>query len=243
MHYVRFFLLLVLLINVSCDQNSDQEISVDAVDRLKKGNSRFLQNTSRYPNRNEDRIRSLKDKRKPFAVVVTASNANVIPEIIFDQGFGDLFVMRTAGSFLCKSQMDTIRYGVTQFSPSMILILAHGNSDLLKTVIKGKTKHIPIIEKNVRPSIQTAKKQGDSDLLVSSMQQHTLAIADKVMADPLIKKKVDQKTLLLQLAYYNMDEGTIEFWDYVTLRKQFPIPEKPAVPTKKTSSATRTTSL
>jgi len=93
--------------------------------RLREGNARFVAGEMLHPSQSADRRAELSSEQEPFAVIFGCSDSRVAAEIIFDQGLGDLFVVRTAGHVLDTTVVGSIEYGVDLLSAPLVVVLAH----------------------------------------------------------------------------------------------------------------------
>ena len=96
----------------------------EALERLLEGNARFAETKSTHPRLEPDRRARLLEGQQPFAVILGCSDSRVPPELIFDQGLGDLFVVRTAGHVLGRAVLESVEYAVSHLETALVLVLA-----------------------------------------------------------------------------------------------------------------------
>lgn len=108
-----------------------------ALARLLAGNERFLHEKPAHPHQSHRRILETEEGQRPFAVVVTCSDSRVPPEIIFDEGIGDLFVIRTAGNLLGNLELGSIEYAVEHLGASLVVVLGHTECGAVKAFLEG----------------------------------------------------------------------------------------------------------
>ena len=96
------------IIFLSCTNTGNTSMSQQPLKRLLSGNKRYTNNKSHHPNRNEERRKSLFNKQTPYAIIVGCSDSRVSPEIIFDEGLGDLFVVRVAGNVIADIELTSV---------------------------------------------------------------------------------------------------------------------------------------
>lgn len=170
---VAVLLTLIFVLSViSCQNHSDQnasaakEIKSDPVKELLDGNNRFLDGKSKHPHQDKKTVLANQDGQKPFAVVVTCSDSRVSPEIVFDQGIGDLFVIRNAGNLISDLDMGSIEYAVEHLDTKLIVILGHTECGAVKAYINDKDgaykKHFNHID-NIVETIANEKEEIDAD--------------------------------------------------------------------------------
>jgi carbonic anhydrase len=125
------FLTIILFINLffSCGQKQDEnEVNIQTpLDRLKAGNEKFVNGYPIHPHETLNRIRELKKGQNPFVVLVSCSDSRVPPELIFDQGLGDVFSIRTAGNIIGEYELASIEYAVEHLHCKLIVVLGHEN--------------------------------------------------------------------------------------------------------------------
>lgn len=96
-----------------------------ALTRLMAGNERFLSGTARHPHTETAWRRGLEESQKPFATIISCSDSRVPPELLFDQGFGDLFVIRVAGQVIATSTVGSLEYALLHLKTPLVLVLGH----------------------------------------------------------------------------------------------------------------------
>ena len=104
--------------------------------KLIDGNNRFITKNSIHPNISEETRISLVKKQTPFATVITCSDSRVPPEIIFDVGLGDIFVIRTAGHILTNAGLATLEYAIHHLHTKLILVMGHTHCGAVKSAVK-----------------------------------------------------------------------------------------------------------
>jgi carbonic anhydrase len=129
--------LLAALCSVRADEPQAQQPGADALARLKEGNARFVAD---MPAVRKNKVRRLEtaDVQKPFAIILTCSDSRVAPELVFDQGIGDLFVVRVAGNVAADpSVLGSLEFAAAQLKVSLIVVLGHDKCGAVETVLKG----------------------------------------------------------------------------------------------------------
>ena len=123
---MKFIVPIILLINLffSCTQRQekDQVITLAPLDKLKAGNERFVGGHPVHPDETLARIRELKKGQNPFVVVVSCSDSRLPPELVFDQGLGDVFSIRTAGNVIGDYELGSIEYAIEQLHCKLIVV-------------------------------------------------------------------------------------------------------------------------
>ncbi|MEN2398559.1 carbonic anhydrase [Flavobacterium sp. MC2016-06] len=127
---------------------SDKDLT--SLEKLTTGNQRFLDEKSIHPHQNKKTVLDNQDGQKPFAVIITCSDSRVSPEIVFDQGLGDLFVIRNAGNLISDIDMGSIEYAVEHLNAKLIVVLGHTECGAIKAYVADKNgsykKHLSHID-------------------------------------------------------------------------------------------------
>ena len=128
---------------ISCKKQEDVETIKESkkltpIERLTTGNQRFLDEKTIHPRQNKKTVLANQNGQKPFAVVITCSDSRVSPEILFDQGIGDLFVIRNAGNLISNIDMGSIEYAVEHLNTKLIVVLGHTECGAIKAYIDDK---------------------------------------------------------------------------------------------------------
>ena len=216
------FLTIVVFINLffSCGQKQDQnEVNIQTpLDRLKAGNEKFVNGHPIHPDETLSRIRDLKTGQNPFVVLVSCSDSRVPPELIFDQGLGDVFSIRTAGNIIGDYELGSIEYAVEHLHCKLIVVLGHENCGAVQAYASSEN------EKNTGDHIQNlvdyiaseeeqktipANRRSDIDILVKANITHGVNLLKS--STPVLKPLVDKNEIKIIGAYYDLDSGKVLF--------------------------------
>jgi len=225
--------------------HSDQPIvpPTDAISRLKEGNARFTAGNVQHPHESSDdrsymaknsyenagmislgmtaeqaakRRAELIKSQHPFAIILSCSDSRVPPELVFDEGLGDLFIVRVAGNVLNDEGLGSIEYGVDVLGARLILVLGHqscGAVDAaMKTVAaKGKAPgHIQSLVTAIKPVVNSTPK-ADLETMIKANVKH---VVDALRSStPVLKTKVDSGDVQVIGGYYTLDTGAVTFLD------------------------------
>lgn len=200
---VLFFTLLCVL---GFSANTPQK----AVRLLIEGNKRYVSDELLHPNRGQDRRESLHSKQMPFAVIVGCADSRVAPEIIFDQGIGDLFVVRVAGNVIGPLELDSIEYAALYLKSSVVLVMGHENCGAVDAVIKGTTEDIESVAELIEPAVQEAKKKRPKNLLYAATIENAKRMRAYLLSTPVVSRLVREKKLEVYAGYYNLQSGKVE---------------------------------
>ena len=186
----------------------------EAISKLKEGNGRYTSGNLQHPGQTTERRTELANVQHPFAVIVSCSDSRVPPEIVFDQGLGDLFIVRVAGNVINDEGLGSIEYAVDHLGSHLILVLGHqrcGAVQAAKETIAAKGKapgHIESLVTAIKPAVEaTAKK--DLDATIKANVNH---VVDELRSStPILKTKVDSGQVQVIGGYYSLDTGAVTF--------------------------------
>ncbi len=183
----------------------------EIINRLKKGNNRFINDQLTNKNRDSERRSKLLSKQDPYAVVISCSDSRVVPEIIFDTGIGELFVIRNAGNIGNTTTIASVEYAVSVLDIKVIIVLSHENcgaitSAVNENIISDNIKHI--IE-HVKPAIENSNNEEDVNEIAKINAVET--VNDLTNKSSIIKKSILNGTLEIFPAYYQLESGKVEF--------------------------------
>jgi carbonic anhydrase len=215
----------------------------EATARLKEGNGRFIAGNMQHPHESSDerayiaknsyenpggislgmtseqaakRRAELTKSQHPFAIILSCSDSRVPPEIVFDEGLGDLFIVRVAGNVLNDEGLGSIEYAVDILGARLIVVLGHqscGAVDAaMKTVAaKGKAPgHIQSLVTAIKPVVDSTPK-GDLDTTIKANVKH---VVDALRSStPILKARVDSGDVQVIGGYYGLDTGAVTFLD------------------------------
>jgi len=188
----------------------------EAISKLKEGNGRYAGGNLQHPGQTTERRAELANTQHPFATIVSCSDSRVPPEIVFDQGLGDLFVVRVAGNVIDDHALGSIEYAVDHLGVRLIVVLGHqscGAVKAAKETIAAKSKapgHIQSLVTAIQPAVEATAK-GD---LEATIKANVKDVAQALRSStPVLKPKVDSGDVRVVGAYYNLDTGAITFLD------------------------------
>lgn len=180
-----------------------------ALKNLVEGNQRFYQDKSLHPDRTGERRLELTAHQAPFATIVGCSDSRVAPEILFDQGIGDLFIVRVAGNVVGPIELDSIEYSVIYLHSSLIMVLGHENCGAVKAVVDGTTKDIEAVAELIQPAAQATQKE-KKDRLEKTIKLNAKMVADQLQKSPVLSKMIAEKKLSVVGGYYDFHTGKVE---------------------------------
>lgn len=178
----------------------------ESLQRLVEGNQRYVKDQLLNSNRSADRREEVKKGQKPFAVIVGCSDSRVAPEIIFDQGLGDLFTVRVAGNVVGPIELDSIEYAVKVLGSSFILVMGHELCGAVDAVMEGNTGDIEDVASLIQPAIKGSKD------LEEAIKANVRWVVAEVKKSLFIQKKIKEKKLDCRGAYYHLGTGKVELF-------------------------------
>lgn len=182
-----------------------------AQQRLLDGNKRYVEAKMTNPNQTAQRRVELAKGQHPFAVVVACSDSRVPPEILFDQGLGDLFVIRLAGNVVDDAALGSIEYAVEHLGVNYVMVLGHERCGAVEATVKGGEVpgHIGVLAKAIQPALDKAKGQS-GDLVDNTVRANaTMAVERLKTSEPILAELVKKGELTIVGARYDLDDGSV----------------------------------
>ncbi len=189
---------------------TQQALTPDAaLKKLAEGNLRYMKDKLTCPDRVQERREALISKQTPFAVILGCSDSRVAPEIIFDQGIGDLFVVRVAGNVLGPAEIDSLEYAVIHLHAPLIVVLGHENCGAIKAVLAGETSDIEFVADAIERSLNLPKEKG-SYTLPKAIRKNAVAVVDELKKHPQFAHLAERNQLKIVGGYYQLSDGKVE---------------------------------
>jgi len=207
-------LLFALVSSVAASEEKSSISGDQALQMLMDGNARFASGNATHPNQSEERLSDLVSGQHPFAVVVGCSDSRIPPEIIFDQGLGDIFVIRTAGEVMDNVTIASIEYAVEHLNVPLVLVLGHDGCGAVTAAVNGGEVpgHLNSLVGFIRPAVEEAKAAGSEDqLLENSIDCNVKNVVDEIRTcQPILSEAVEEGNLTIVGACYHLDSGIVE---------------------------------
>jgi carbonic anhydrase len=207
--------LLVLIIALLSPLVQAQVSADSALNNLKEGNKRFVEGKSIKPHQDLQRIKEVSLGQKPFAIIVGCSDSRVPNEIIFDQGLGDLFIIRTAGQVSTFASWGSIEFGNEVLGANLIVVLGHSKCGAVSAAcqIPDVPGHIVTLINAIKPAAKLAEAQ-EGDLVENAVKINVaMQVQQLENLEPVLTKAVTSENLKIVGAVYNLETGTVEFLD------------------------------
>jgi len=183
-----------------------------ALELLIEGNQRFASGKPAYPNQGADRrLEGLKGQ-KPFAVIIGCADSRIPPEILMDQGIGDLFVIRVAGNIVDDAILGSVEYAVAHLGSPLVMVLGHNLCGAVQAAIDGGEApgHIGALVEAIQPAVD-AIKADEADLLDKVTRQNVNNMVDKLKTTgPILNEAFNSGNVSFVGGYYDMETGKLE---------------------------------
>jgi len=186
----------------------------EALKTLMEGNQRFSKDKSLHLDRTSERRQELISKQAPYAIILGCSDSRVAPEIVFDQGIGDLFIVRVAGNVVGPLELDSVEYSALYLNSSILMVLGHENCGAINAVITGNTKDIESVAELITPAAEATQKQ-KSNRLEETIKTNAKMMAQQLRNSPVLSGLIAKKKLAVVAAYYNFHSGKVELLDEI----------------------------
>ncbi|MBV8569018.1 MAG: carbonic anhydrase [Acidobacteriaceae bacterium] len=211
----RIFTLILAAAAAWC-QNRGSTISSDqALARLMEGNKRYASDNEQHPDETRARRKELESGQHPFAVILSCADSRVPPELIFDQGLGDLFVIRVAGNVAGGDDLASIEYAVEHLHIKLILVLGHEKCGAITAAVEGahESGHLKDLLAEIQPSVHETR-----DVPGDKVHNCVLANARRVAreireSDPFLRDLIQKEQVTVVAADYALDSGVVTVLD------------------------------
>jgi len=203
----------------------------EALARLRDGNERFVAEVrSHHAHTTQVRRNELAAGQEPFAIILGCSDSRVPAEIVFDQGLGDLFVIRVAGNIVAPSQVGSVEFAAARYGTRLVVILGHSQCgailatlEQLQQPVENQSQNLRSIVDRIRPSVEPLLATGlarDPEALVQeAVRANIRASGDHLRhGSAVLEQLIQDDGLLVVGAEYSLETGVVEFFDHVPER-------------------------
>ncbi len=201
--------------------------ALEALGRLRDGNRRFVTGVRSNELVSQTRRLELPVGQKPFAIILGCSDSRVPAEFVFDQGLGDLFVIRVAGNVVAPSQVDSVEFAAERFGTRLVVVLGHSQCGAILATLEElerppleQSRSLRSIVGRVRPSVQTlleTELRHDHDALVHQAVRANIRVSASQLrhGSELLEDLMAKDGLVVVGAEYSLETGVVEFFDGV----------------------------
>ncbi len=187
-------------------------MTIDQIqNRLIDGNKRFVADSLEGKLQDSSRRQALASGQEPFAIILSCADSRVVPELVFDTGLGELFVVRVAGNIANSSSIGSIEYAVAHCGAQVIVVMGHESCGAVSAAVAGGDNgaHINHLVEHIMPALDAMPADASlKDKVIKNAQVSRQNLLDN---SPIIKDAVDKGTVQVLAAYYTISTGTVEF--------------------------------
>jgi len=207
----------------------------EALQLLRDGNRRFVSNVRSHDSlASEARRTEVAAGQEPFAIILGCSDSRVPAEIVFDQGLGDLFVIRVAGNIVAPSQIGSVEFAAERYRTRLVVVLGHSQCgailatiDELKRPTVNQSRNLHSIVDRVRPAVEPLLRTGlqrDPDALVRDAVRANVCISVRHLryGSDVLEQLIDDHGLAIVGAEYSLETGVVDFFDGVPADRSNP---------------------
>ena len=183
----------------------------EALQILLDGNKRFVSGRLEHPNHCEESRKGLIGGQDPFAVILACADSRVPPVDVFDQGLGDLFVVRVAGNIINDQILGSIEYAVAHLGTPLVMVMGHSSCGAVGAVAQGVKLlgHIASLTPSIDAALKKAKGR-EGCWMDNATKELALTTAKKISeSEPIIADLVLEDKVLVVASYYNLDSGEV----------------------------------
>lgn len=202
--------------------------AVEALARLREGNQRFVAEVrSQDAVGNRTRRQEVAAAQEPFAIILGCSDSRVPAELVFDQGLGDLFVIRVAGNIVAPSQVGSVEFAAERYHVRLVVVLGHSNCGAILATLEelrrrseDQSRNLRSIVDRIRPSVSgligTALARNEDALIREAVRANIRFSADHLRhGSDVLEQLIQTKGLVVVGAEYCLDSGVVDFFDGV----------------------------
>lgn len=197
----------------------------EALARLQEGNQRFVADLTSRHSLTGQRRNELPESQEPFAIILGCSDSRVPAEIVFDQGLGDLFVIRVAGNIVAPSQVGSVEFAAERFHTRLVVVLGHSRCGAILATLEelgrpttGQSANLRSIVDRVRPSVEvllgTELRHDKEALIHHAVRANIRASASHLRhGSHILEQLIEKDGLLVVGAEYSLETGVVDFFD------------------------------
>jgi carbonic anhydrase len=201
--------------------------AVEALTRLREGNRRFVAGQSSTAALSRSAREALVAGQEPFAIILGCSDSRVPAELVFDQSFGDLFVIRVAGNIVAPSQVGSVEFAASRFGTRLVVVMGHSQCGAITATVEelqgratSPSRNLRSIVERVRPSVETllnGRRDIDPDALIrGAIRANVRASVNHLRhGSELLERLIPEIGLLVVGAEYSLETGVVDFFENV----------------------------
>jgi carbonic anhydrase len=198
----------------------------EALERLREGNRRFVSSIGRAEAQTgQTRRLEVAQGQQPFAIILGCSDSRVPAEIVFDQGLGELFVIRVAGNIVAPSQIGSVEFAASRYGTRLVVVLGHSQCGAILATLEelqqpaeSQSRNLRAIVDRVRPSVEVLVKtelRHDREKLVQTAVRSNVGVSVSHLrhGSALLEQLIERDGLVVVGAEYSLETGIVEFFD------------------------------
>lgn len=184
----------------------------EALQRLMIGNRRYVAMRQLHPRQNQVQRQAMLEGQHPFAVILSCSDSRVPSELLFDQGLGDLFIVRTAGHVISDVVIGSIEYAVLVLQVPLVVVMGHAQCGAVASTVKGGDLPgcIGSVADKIQPAVERVRRR-EGDLLVNAIKANARSAASELLDhSTIIAEAVQADQLKVVPAYFDLESSVVE---------------------------------
>ncbi len=202
--------------------------ALDALERLRAGNSRFVSGVRSLDSlMSQTRRNDFVAGQQPFAVILGCSDSRVPVEIVFDQGLGDLFVIRVAGNIVASSQIGSVEFAAERFGIRLVVVLGHTRCGAVQATLEElqrpsatQSRNLRSIVDRIAPAVEgllATELRHDLDALLQHAARANVRVSANYLRNgsPMLEQLIQKDGLIVVGAEYSLETGVVDFFDGV----------------------------
>ena len=185
----------------------------EAMEKLTEGNQRFVSGVSEHPHCSPDRRAELAGGQHPFATIITCADSRVPAELVFDQGLGDVFVIRVAGNIADDAVLGSIEYASLHLGVNLVVVIGHQSCGAVGAAVDGSPTgtHIDSLINAIAPAVAEAQSGGGDDLLERSVHANAAMVATQIRESEPAMAGLGAQGVQVRAAYYSLETGEVSW--------------------------------
>lgn len=196
-----------------CPTGSDNISGDRALETLMAGNKPYVASRQKHPHQTPERRNQVKNGQHPFAVILGCSDSRVPPEVIFDQGLGDLFVVRVAGNVVDKLVLGSIEYAVSHLTTPLVMILGHSECGAVTATLSDRGPaqgQIDCVAKAIQPAVDPVMDKPGNKVNNTAKANAQRMAKELRQLTPILLNSVRAGRLKVTAGYYHLSTGEVE---------------------------------
>ncbi|MBI5016271.1 MAG: carbonic anhydrase [Deltaproteobacteria bacterium] len=211
---MAFGLVTVAALAVGCGKSEPLKgvVPEEALKRLAEGNQRYVAAKASHPDQTPERRTQVAGGQSPFAIVLGCADSRVPPEVLFDQGLGDLFTVRVAGNVLDDAGLGSLEYAADHLGVHLLVVLGHERCGAVDAAVKGGEAEgrVKYLVKALKPAVSAAKGL-PGDVLDNAVRANVALVVKQLKTSkPVLAELVEDGKLAVVGARYDLDTGIVE---------------------------------